>query len=99
MRGRELWQCGQTGRAAQQVVRSPVVLGWTRLPKRRDLRLGARAEHLRPLVRVLDAGPLLERFSINGESFRLKDRRKAGLLGAHEGRQQVARTTLARRGD
>jgi hypothetical protein len=63
MRGRKLWQRAQTGRAAQQVVRSPVVLGWTRLPKRRDLRLGARAEHLRPLVRVLDAGPLLERFA------------------------------------
>lgn len=63
MRGRKLWQRAQTGRAAQQVLRSPIVLGWTRLPSRRDLRLGARTEHLRPLVRVLDAGPLLERFA------------------------------------
>ena len=37
--------------------------------------------------------------SINGESVRLKEKRKVGLLGAHEGRQEVALTTSARRGD
>ncbi len=55
-RGRNLWQkVGNLSRAAP-----PVQFGWSRLPPRVGERLGRPSDPVRPLVRVLDAGPLFQ---------------------------------------
>jgi len=55
-RGRNLWQ----NAGMIQHAFAPVQFGWTRLPHRIDARLKRRSDPVRPLIRVLDPGPLLE---------------------------------------
>jgi hypothetical protein len=57
-RGRNLWLNVKVPHAF-----APVQFGWSRLPSRVTARLKRPSDPLRPLVRVLDPGPLCEHFS------------------------------------
>jgi len=58
-RGRNLWQ--NVGKLPRGF--APVQFGWSRLPPRVGERLGRPSDPVRPLVRMLDAGPLFEYFT------------------------------------
>ncbi len=58
-RGRDLWK--RAGRVPHPF--APVQFGWSRLPPRVGASFDRSTDRVRPLVRVLDAGPLVENFA------------------------------------
>jgi GNAT superfamily N-acetyltransferase len=58
-RGRKLWTRVMPTRTSY----APVMFGWTRLPQSFNEARGIPAEPVRPLMRILDAGPLLTHFT------------------------------------
>lgn len=81
MRGRKLWQRAQVGGAAMRAVVSPLMFGWTRLPPHIGRRVGIPDEPLKPLIRVLDAGPLLAHLAHSRALGRLPGQ-LLGMIGA-----------------
>jgi hypothetical protein len=63
MRGRNLWTRAQIDGAAAKAIRSPMLFGWNNLPYELRRRLGVMDMPVRPLVRILDSGPLLAHFA------------------------------------
>ena len=58
-RGRNLWRGVKTFRKGDP----PIHIGWSRLPPRVTRNVSYSSNAVRPLIRVLDAGPLLEYFT------------------------------------
>ena len=58
-RGRDLWR--KAGRVPHPF--APIQFGWSRLPPYVGARFNRFTDQVRPLVRVLDAGPLVENFA------------------------------------
>jgi len=65
MRGRNLWGRAQMGQPVMRTIPSQLLFGWSRLPARVPRRVGARGSSLIPLIRILDAGPVLAHFAAN----------------------------------
>jgi hypothetical protein len=59
LRGRNLWQRALAIAPGREVVKAPVLFGWTRLPPRVGIRVGVLDTPLKPLVRILNPGSML----------------------------------------